>query len=152
MTTRRATAAGVQLNATTLWILGGYNNDDGRLDSSEFVELDSTVGKPGPKLPYVVLYHCAVKYSNDKVYVIGGDDGPSILNKVLIFNPMNDFTHIEGPPLITKRSVHACSLMSKGQQSKIVVAGGANGNGLSSVEIFDPTVNNWIPGKEIHFF
>ena len=65
---------------------------------------------------------------------------------------MNDFTHIEGPPLITKRGCHACGLMSNGQQSKIVVAGGDNENYLSSVEIFDPTVNNWSPGKETHFF
>ena len=66
---------------------------------------------------------------------------------------MNDFTHIEGPHLITKRKRHACGLMSNGQQSKIVVAGGSQGypNYLSSVEIFDPTVNNWIPGKEIQF-
>ena len=66
---------------------------------------------------------------------------------------MNAFTHIEGPPLITKRVYHSCGLMSNGQQSKIVVAGGLSyGNPLSSVEIFDPTVNNWSPGKEIHFF
>ena len=42
--------------------------------------------------------------------------------------------------------------MSNGQQSKIVVAGGTNENGndvLSSVEIFDTTTNNWIPGKDI---
>ena len=148
MTTKRYYSASVQINASTLWILGGWNGD--RLDSSEFVELDSTVGKPGPKLPYAVAGHCAVKYKN-KVYVIGGYDS-SYLNKVLIFNPMNDFTHIEGPPLITKRSYHACGLMTNGQQPKIVVAGGYNPNYLSSVEIFDPTVNNWIPGKEIHFF
>ena len=93
-----------------------------------------------------------MKYSKDKVYVIGGF-GSSWLNKVLIFNPMNDFTHIEGPPLITKRGDHACGLMSNGQQSKIVVAGGYTENNYSSsVEIFDPTVNNWISGKEIHFF
>ena len=66
---------------------------------------------------------------------------------------MNSFTHIEGPSLITNRSSHSCGVMSNGQQSKIVVAGGGNGKDvLSSVEIFDPTVNNWIPGKEIHFF
>ena len=150
MTTKRGESASVQINASTLWILGGFG--DGRLDSSEFVELDSTVGKPGPKLPYAVSSHCAVNYSKDKVYVIGGHDGSSYLNKVLIFNPMTNFTHIEGPPLITKRSSHACSLMSNGQQSKIVVAGGWNFGYLSSVEIFDPTVNNWISGKEIHFF
>ena len=71
ITTKRGYAASVQLNSTTMWILGGKNSDD-RLDSSEFVELDSTVGKPGPKLPYVVETHCAVKYSKDKVHVIGG--------------------------------------------------------------------------------
>ena len=52
MTTKRIASASVQINATTLWILGGYNGD--RLDSSEFVVLDSAVGKPGPKLPYAV--------------------------------------------------------------------------------------------------
>ena len=86
------------------------------------------------------------------MYIIGGSDRSSYLNKVLIFNPYDDFTHIEGPPLITKRRRHACGIMSNGQQSKIVVAGGYNRNGLSSVEIFDPTANKWIPGKEIHFF
>jgi len=150
MTTKRSESANVQINASTLWILGGWNGDD-RLDSSEFVELDSTVGKPGPKLPYAVSFHCAVQYSKDKVYMIGGH-GSSTLNKVLIFNPMNDFTHIEGPPLISKRGGHACGLMSNGQQSKIVVAGGNNGNdALSSVEIFDPTANNWIPGPPLPY-
>jgi len=50
-----------------------------------------------------------------------------------------------GPPLITKRNRHACAMMSNGQQSKIVVAGGVR---LSSVEIFDPTANKWIAGKK----
>ncbi len=121
------------------------------LDSSDFIQLDSPIANPGPKLPYAVSSHCVVKNSQTKVYLIGGY-GTSFLNKVLIFNPMNGFTHIEGPSLITKRSLHACGLMSNGQQSKIIVAGGRNGNDyLSSVEIFDPTVNYWSPGKEIHF-
>ena len=108
----------------------------------------STVGKPGPTLPYPLSSHCAVKYSKDTVYIIGGLDDNSDLDKVLIYNITNGFSHIEGPSLITKRRFHSCSLMSNGQQSKIVVAGGEL---LSSVEIFDPTANNWIPGKEIHF-
>ena len=154
MTSKRTVSASVQVNTTTLWILGGYNDSE-QLDSSEFVQLDSAVGKPGPKLPYEVSHLCAVKYSEDKVYVIGGYDGLSSLNKVLIFNPMNNFTHIEGPPMITERDSHACGIMSNGQQSKIVVIGGSGQQpgqeALSSVEIFDPTVNNWIPGKEIFF-
>ena len=56
--------------------------------------------------------------------------------------------------LKNKRRAHTCAVMSNGQQSKIVVAGGTQGfaDFLSSVEIFDPTVNNWIPGKEIQFY
>ena len=143
MTTKRYAPASVKLNDTTLWIMGGYNSG-AYLDSSEFIGLDSTVGNPGPKLPNPLEWSCAVKYSADKVYVIGGYDGSSILNKVLIFNPMDGFSHIEGPSLITKRSGHACALMSNGQQKQIVVAGGGS---LSSVEILDPTVNKWVPGK-----
>merc|ERR1712150_364760 len=53
---------------------------------------------------------------------------------------------------ITKRQSHSCALMSNGQQSKIVVAGGFNGNGrLSSVEIFDPTTNKWISGPDLPY-
>jgi hypothetical protein len=72
------------------------------------------------------------------------------LNKVFIYNPKSGFTHIEGPSLKIKRSGHACGLMSNGQQSKIVVAGGYDGGSdiFSSVEIFDPAVNNWITGKK----
>ena len=148
---KRIPNAGVQLNATTLWLSGGFNKADGILDSSDFIQLDSAIANPGPKLPYAVSTHCVVKNSQTKVYLIGGY-GTSFLNKVLIFNPMNGFTHIEGPSLITKRSGHSCSLMSNGQHSKIVVAGGFYGGYLSSVEIFDPTANKWTPGKKITIF
>ena len=95
-----------------------------------------------------------MKYSENEVFVIGGSQlrHLNVLNKVLIFNPMNGFTHFEGPSLITKRSSHSCGLMSNGQQSKIVVAGGISEHGrgaLSSVEIYDSTTNNWISGKDI---
>ena len=106
MTTKRYDASIVQLNSTTLWIVGGYNGDYSETKSSEFIGLDSTVGKPGPKFPYPVTGACAVKYSEDKVYVMGGYDGltsyhPS--NKVLTFNPMNGFAHNEaGVPLCKK--------------------------------------------------
>ena len=150
MTTKRTYAASVPLNSTTMWILGGHNGDD-RLDSTEFLRADSSVGIPGPKLPFAMSSFCTVKYSDHQVYIIGGS-ATEDLNKVYIYNPMDGFTHIEGPALKNKRISHACAVMSNGQQSKIVVAGGWNNGGLSSVEIFDPTVNNWIPGKEIQFF
>ena len=139
----RTIAGSVQINSTTLWILGGYFFQNYKTNTSEFVRLDSTVGIPGPPLPYGVKEFCAVKYSTDKIFVIGGrDKSLSFLNKVLIFNP-NNFNYTEGPNLITPRAFHTCSLMSNGHQSKIVVAQN------EEVEIFDPVLNNWIQGKEI---
>ena len=151
MTKKRAYAASVQLNTTTLWIIGGRQSSSGRHhDSTEFLGPDSSDGVPGPKLPYALSSSCAVKDAENQVYVIGGyTTSNSRLNKVLIFNPMNGFSYTEGPSLKTKRRDHACGVMYKGQQSLIVVAGGQNGNGyISSVEIFDPILNNWISGKK----
>ena len=97
-----------------------------------------------------VLKAC-VKYSEQQVYIIGGY-GTERLNTVYIYNPMDGFTHIDGPALKTNRAGHSCGVLSYGKQSKIVAAGGWDGNDrLSSVEILDPTVNKWIAGKEIHF-
>ena len=74
MTTKRESAASVQLNSTTMWILGGHN-DDGRLDSTEFLRADSSVGIEGPKMPIAISEFCVVKYSDQQVYIIGGYDG-----------------------------------------------------------------------------
>ena len=161
MTTKRFNAESVQLNSTTLWILGGRSTD-----STEFITADTSVGIQGPKLPIAMQAFCVLKFSQDQVFVIGGQsgDGPSriVLNDVYILNPMDDSTHIEVPGLKIKRGFHACGLMSNRQQSKIVVAGGKSlekgekreegGDSLFSVEIFDFSVNNWFPGKEMHTF
>ena len=117
MTTKRANAASVQINSSTLWILGGHSGDNNNkaLSTSEFVRFDSTVGIPGPPLPYGVKEFCAVKYSTDKIFVIGGYGYSStgrwsngVLKKVLIFNP-NNFNYTEGPNLITPRYGHTCA-------------------------------------------
>ena len=153
ITTKRGYAASVQLNSTTMWILGGWKAYNNRLDSTEFLRADSSVGIPGPKLPIAMHKFCVLKYSDHQVFIIGGmeQNRTETLNKVYIYNPMDGFSHIEGPSLKNKRRLHACAVMSNGQQSKIVVAGGIDGNYLSSVEILDPNVNKWIAGKEILF-
>ena len=137
----------VQLNTTTLWILGGYG------DTTEFIRIDSSIGIPGPKLPISnLMFPCAVKFAEDQIFVIGGEN---YWNKVFIFNPLNGFTHIEGPSLKTGRRSHSCGLMSHaGQRKKIVVAGGFGEHKpqLSSVEIFDPYVNDWVTGKRLHCY
>ena len=84
MTTKRGRAASVQLNSTTLWILGGRKADQDYLDSTEFIRADSSFGLQGPKLPKAMHSFCVIKYSEQQVFIIGGRRGNKRLNKVYI--------------------------------------------------------------------
>ena len=102
-----------------------------------------------PRLPINYLSgSCAVKYAEDQVFVIGGVHEHSVSNRVFIFNPLNGFSHTEGPPLKAVRMSHSCAIMSNGQDKKIVVAGGTDNYYVwdTTVEIFDPYFKNWISG------
>ena len=115
------------------------------MDSTEFITINEQNGIPGKELPVAMGGMCAVKYSNEKIFVIGGGDSNDyILDSVWIFNPKNNFNYIKGPSLKIKRDDHGCALMRKGKNTLIVVAGGVdeNGNYLSSVEILDPSNDN----------
>ena len=165
LTIPRFGSASVQVNSTTLWLIGGYDYiGDG--DTTEFIGIDSSVGIPGPKLPIPLFHTCAVKFAEDQIFVIGGivlslldnsighcESSESCSNNVFIFNSLNGFTHIKGPSLKNGRWSHSCGLMSNGQDTKIVVAGGfvpdpPYAPKLSDVEIFDPYIKDWITGNK----
>ena len=144
----RSSAAGVLINSTTFWILGG-SYDDG--DSTEFILQGHPYGVPGPKLPYGLEEMCAVKRSAHEIFVIGGLDGSKeVKNEVWIYNPQNGFARKQGPSLKTARHYHSCSTMRDGEKTLIVVAGGSGDDyqSLDSVEIYDPTDNSWYSGKQ----
>ena len=145
MNEKRSFPAGVQINSTTFWILGGF--DGAVLDSTEFIILGQTNGVPGPKLPYALRIMCAVKLSEKEIFVIGGLGG-GYRNEVWIYNPLNGFARNQGPSLNTPRDSHSCSIMKDGDKTFIVVVGGWNGHHhLDSVEIYDSTDNTWHTGK-----
>ena len=164
MNKKRASAAGVQINSTTLWILGGYdeyvdpsyNSSTVYFDSTEFIMEGRTNGVPGPKLPHKLEGMCAVKLSEEEIFVIGGYDENYVYRKeVWIYNPQNGFARYQGYNLNSRRAFHSCSTMRVGEKKVIVVAGGTNKEpdpithhwpSLDSVEIFDPTDKIWHSG------
>ena len=149
MVQKRGYAAGVQINSTTFWILGG-NDYDGFLNSTEFIIQGQTNGVPGPKLPYKMDRMCTIKVSENEIFVIGGYSGDS-RSEVWIYDPQDGFARTQGPSLNTRRSHHSCSTMKDGEKFLLVVAGGYNNatekEYLDSVEIYDPTDNTWHSGK-----
>ena len=150
MNKKRFYPAGVQINSTTVWILGGeflWNF----LDSTEFIVQGQSKAIPGPKLPYAAFGLCAVKLSEQEIFVIGG-----FYNRraVWIFNPQKDFARKEGPSMKIGRHGHSCGTLRDGEKTLIIVAGGAYISTtleefpLNSVEIYDPTDNTWNEGKQ----
>ena len=152
MTTRRVRAAVVKVNTTAFWILGGHY-DDGYipLDSTEFIIQGQNHGVPGPILPYGMYSMCAVKRSENEIFVIGGENKSSAKkgynNAVWIYDPQNGFARTQGPSLTIARIDHSCSIMKDGKKTLIIIAGGSNNGQLDSVEIYDPTNNTWHSGK-----
>ena len=161
MTEKRDFAAGVQINSTTFWILGGEGGED-MYDTytTEFIIQGETKGVPGPKLPSLLTRICAVKLSETEIFVIGGVGGDDTIydiastrNEVWIYNPQNGFSRKQGPSLSTPRYGHSCSTMRDGEKTLIVTAGGYISDDfqlsiLPSVEIYDPIDNAWYPGKK----
>ena len=154
MTQARYYAASVVLNSTTMWVIGGYSGSSAVL-STEFITLEKSV--PGPSLPKELSFVCAVKYNESQIYVTGGYGGSVISSLVYIFNPLDNFSYIEGPGMNYRRQAHACAMMHFGGSSAIVVTGGYGGLSTSSsndylktVEIYDPSIGQWQMGKKIY--
>ena len=127
----------------------GGDNGNQFLDTTEFIQLNETYGIPGPKLPYGIRNMCAVKVSEDKIFVMGGEIGSksNANDFVWIFNPQDEFTYTEGPKLPYAKFLPQCGLMKDETHSYIVVAGGKGSAGADqSVEIFNLTTLEWTTG------
>ena len=104
--------------------------------------MDPSKRGPGPDLPRAVWAHCLVKIDTTHVMMIGGDndkDGYTGTDTFTIDFSTEIWT--DGPPMINKRSVHACARLDSG----LIVAAG--GNEKSSVEILKPGATSWIAGN-----
>ena len=146
MQEKRKGAASVVLDQTTLWVVGGYNNDNTNQRSTEFIEMDQPPAN-GPVLPFKISYHSMIQYDEKSIYIIGGWQNYSISNKTWIVDPTDAFKIKVGPSLNVRRAHHGCAKMTLNGRTILVVAGGEGFGYLDSVEILDPTKdNNWTRG------
>jgi N-acetylneuraminic acid mutarotase len=91
-------------------------------------------------------YHTATLLPNGKVLIMGGyDNNFKFLSNAELFDPSNEtFTVINS--MKTARAYHTATLLTNG---KVLVAGGMKERDsmgiLSSVELFDPSTEKWVP-------
>ena len=74
MIEKRYDAASVVLNHDTLWIVGGKDENNIQLRSTEFIKRGQPSVK-GPDLPFTVCNHSMIKIDEKSIYLIGGNQG-----------------------------------------------------------------------------
>ena len=145
MSTRRAFAASVVLNETTIWISGGRYDTDSYLSSSEFIQKEGTV--PGPNLPNPMDAHVMIKISNEIVLIIGGRSS-NILFSDKSFECDHEGECRHGPSLKTARHSHSVGIViDEVTQEKLVIAAGGYGSNCALLQSTEILVNDgWIAG------
>ena len=85
--------------------------------------------------------HTATRLADGRVLVVGGFGATAgALKSAEIFDPANDTWTLTGTPVIT-RGGHTATLIG----TKVLVAGGVNGNPLPYAELYDPATGRWTP-------
>ena len=138
------------LTTKGIFVTGGNNENNDRLDSTEYVSTDGVV-TDGPKLPAARSEHCMVTLHDGKVMVIGGYPS-SNLKSMIIFDP-EDNTFDDGPDLNDNRDNAGCTIFrsTKHKNRNVVLAAG--GWRQSTAEILDytnPNANAWEESKHIY--
>ena len=83
----RRSASSIRLNASTIWITGGTNNDYFFLKSTELVTVNGST--PAIKMPFGIAGHCMIKYKTNEILSIGGDHSRDQENELYIYQKVN---------------------------------------------------------------
>ena len=89
---------------------------------------------------------------NVSIYIVilgGYNGGPVAKNDVWIVNISEEITFksfSRGPSMLHSRFHHSCSTIMIGNKKLIIAVGGNNKPSGTSMEILDPSVNQWVEG------
>ena len=146
MTTPRAYASTIKINATQTLILGGF---DGNYDLSSTEMVNSNGGVRYKDLPWTLSFSCIIKINETMGLITGGfQDG---IRSETHFMNLQTLDVTSGPRMQTERSSHGCATFHFGSKTYAVVSGGWYGNRvLDSTEILDLEQSNptWTVGKQ----
>lgn len=92
--------------------------------------------------------HAATAMLDGKVIVIGGNQGPRLLQSVEIYDPKND-RWFRATPMPAPRTAHSAFLLRDG---RVLVAGGidATGKATAVTWIYNPPADSWVEGPRMN--
>jgi hypothetical protein len=150
MNSVRGYATAVNLLDGKLLVIGGYNGS-ANLNSAEMLTEDGWESNI-PSLPFTIRDHCMVTVKSTTVMAIGGRQNGYFYSGKSFYFTVGEEAWTEGPELKYKRGFYGCGKIRRDkerQEMSIIVAGGFDGYGLTSVEILDEGSNEWQTGPEL---
>jgi len=137
MGTARRYASAIQINPNQALIIGGWDENDNRLKTTELYS--SSGSKEGKDFPVTIWGHCSFPFNATHAIVTGGTQETSYgAYANTWFVDLTTTTFTPGPTMKTERGWHGCSIFQSGNKSFGIVAGGYNWNGyLDSTEVID---------------
>ena len=150
MSVARSDFASVSMNAA-LWVTGGSTRKGLDMAKSEditteFIYLNGTV-LPGPNMPSPRDDHCMVTLHDNRVMIIGSDNGTTSPKSVIIYDhEANAFS--TAPSLLFDRNGGACALFYSPLHENRPVVLAVGGYNTDTAEIYDYTHSNeWEKSK-----
>ena len=152
MTTSRAEASSIQINATHTLILGGYKENVIHLNSSEIVNANGATRSID--FPVTITLHCILKYNETMGVITGGSQNRSLSPAKSYLLNLDTLDITSGPRLQIARGSHGCGSFKLGSKTYGIIGGGNGYDGyIDSTEILDLEQVNpkWTDGKQKYF-
>jgi hypothetical protein len=137
-------------------IIGGLDNSNTALASTEFFDLSTQQFEPGPSLHMRRSGHTATLAAGGRtLFVIGGmEKYTNVLNTVEMLDVsgrsgVGEWVTGSIPPMRSRRTEHSATLV--GDDRIMVVGGRERMVFFKSCEIYDVTRNQWMPAPDLPF-
>ena len=105
-----------------------------------------------PELPVKIFAHCIVQLNSTTIMAIAGDQITTTTSNETFLLNMEQEEWVQGPTLNFKRTAQSCGRIHKSATSHefvIIVVGGWDVTGLTSMEIFNEESLTWESGPEL---
>ncbi|CAF5111783.1 unnamed protein product, partial [Rotaria sp. Silwood1] len=127
-------------NTGNMSIVGGYNLDDGYLNSSELYDPSTGTWTATGNMHIDRYHHTSSVLPDGKVLVAGRFRHGSWINSSELYDPLLGNRSVTGS-MYYKREWHTASVLANGT---VLVTGGYDGNAIpDSAELYNPSTGNW---------
>merc|ERR1711953_1005387 len=123
MQTPRLFASAVQIDPNQAIIIGGYDENNNDLKSTEVIT--SSGSEEGKDFPVTIYAHCSFKINSTHGLVTGGDQDGS-WSASTWFVELTTSTFTPGPTMKTERRGHGCATLHLESKTYGIVSGGYN--------------------------